>query len=173
MPTIPQIKDSLDALGVSYKPRAKKTELERLLRSAQGEPDSPPEPAGPPPRRPITRAHAEVIAQRATSDARGKVAELPEEDRGAVTGALDTLEQSAEQALVEGALVEDVQSDLSAAAELTVQSIDEALGLSDEEERQEALDETGVCQCDATDTAPAQVDYAGCLRAHRIHRHGG
>ena len=157
MPTIPQIKESLDGLGVAYQPRAKKAELLLLLRRAQGGPDSPPEPDSPPPRRAITRAHAEVIAQRAMLDARDKVAELPVEDRGAVTGALDTLEQSAEQALVDGALVDEVQRDLSGVIEHAVQSIDDALGLSDEEERQDALAETAS----ALDATAQLVETSG------------
>ena len=60
MPTVPEIKERLDELGVSYKPKAKKAELLLLLPDATPGELSPPQAAGR-----ITRARAQAIAREA------------------------------------------------------------------------------------------------------------
>ena len=82
--------------------------------------------------------------------ARDKAWELQDEDRVALSGALDTLEERAVEAIAGGDSVNDVLGDLTEANNLTVQSIDDALGLSDEDERQEALDATVSALDDAS-----------------------
>ena len=148
MPTVPEIKERLDDLGVSYNPRAKKAELERLLPDATPGELSPPQAAGR-----ITRARAEAIAQEAMSAARDKAEELQDEDRVALSGALDTLEESAVEAMAGGDSVNDVLGDLTESIDLTVQSLDDLVDMGDDE-RREALDATLI----ALDDASALID---------------
>ena len=98
----------------------------------------------------ITRARAQAIAREAMVTARDKAEELQDDDRVALSGALKTLEESAVEAMAGGDSVNDVLGDLAESIDLTVQSIDDALGLSDEDERQEALDATVSALDDAS-----------------------
>ena len=102
----------------------------------------------------ITRARAQAIAREATVAARDKAGELQDDDRVALSGALKTLEESAVDAMAGGDSVNDVLGDLAESIDLTVQSIDDALGLSDEDERREALGAT----LSALDDASALID---------------
>jgi hypothetical protein len=150
MPTVPEIKERLDELGVAYQPRAKKAELLLLLPDATPGELSPPQAAGR-----ITRARAQAIAREAMMAARDKADELPDEDRDAVTDALDTLERSAEDAMAGGDSVNDVLGDLTESIDLTVQSLDALVGMADDE-RREALDAT----LGALDDASALIDVS-------------